>query len=47
MVYSHDCDDDFEELFSFFLKDDANEFIYGMSEYVMHIDKYCNRAEYR
>jgi hypothetical protein len=36
-----------EELYRFFLEDDDSEFMHGMLLYAMHLDKYCNRAEYR
>ena len=29
------------------LEDDDNDFMYGMYQYAIHIDKYCNRVERR
>jgi hypothetical protein len=47
-----DSDDDAEweeEFFNMFVDDDddAAGFIYGTYEYAMHLDKYCNRFDYR
>jgi hypothetical protein len=43
-----DDEDQFEnDFFNMFLEDDASGFIYGTYEYVVHVDKYCTRSEYR
>ena len=42
--YNGDSD---EDIYKMLLDDDDNDLIYGMYQYANHIDKYCNRAEWR
>ena len=43
-----DDDDWWEEFWKMLLEDDDEAaFIYGTYDYAIHLDKYCNRAEYR
>ena len=41
--YNGDSD---EDIYKMLLDDDDNDLIYGMYQYAIHIDKYCNRAEW-
>jgi hypothetical protein len=36
-----------EDLVRLFIEDDDSQFLHGMYDYAMHLDKYCNRAQYR
>ena len=42
--YNGDSDKD---IYKMLLDDDDSDLIYGMYQYAIYIDKYCNRAEWR